>query len=84
MATWKVKYTEVSNMDIGLRVEVKFNILRPNGNILTVGGQVVTLSATGNPLNIKDRSIVIASDYLRELAASLLVTVGQEVPFEAE
>lgn len=84
MATWKVKYTEVSSMDIGLRVEVKFNILRPNGNILTVGGQTVTLSATGNPLNIKDRSIVIASDYLRELAASLLVTVGQEVPFEAE
>lgn len=84
MATWKLKYTEVSSMDIGLRVEVKFNILRPNGNTLTVGGQTVTLSATGNPLNIKDRSIVVASDYLRELAASLLVTVGQEVPFEAE
>jgi hypothetical protein len=84
MATWKVKYTEVSVIDNSLRVDVKFNILRPNGNILTVGGQTVTLLATGNPLNIKARSVEVATDYLRELAASLLVTVGSEVPFEAD
>lgn len=81
MATWKAKITEVSALDVGARLEAKFNIIRPNGQVAAIGGVPIVLSATGNPTNIEARIVTVATDYIRELLATMLV-VNQEIPFE--
>lgn len=81
MATWKAKITEVSALDVGARLEAKFNIIRPNGTIAAINGVNIVLSATGNPTNIEARIVTVATDYIRELLATMLV-VNQEIPFE--
>lgn len=81
MATWKAKIIEVSALDSSARQEVKFNIIRPNGNVAVIDGVPIVLSATGNPTNISGRVVTVATDYIRELMATVLV-VNQEIPFE--
>lgn len=82
MATWKAKIIEVSNIDTSLRQEVKFNIVRPNGQTVIIGGQTITLTAHGNPSNIRARVAEIAEQFVRELAQAASLQINDEVSFE--
>ena len=82
MATWKAKITEVSALDSGGHQEAKFNLIKPNGQLAQIGGQLVVLSATGNPTNIQARIVTVATAFIQEFNAAGNLTVNQEIPFE--
>jgi hypothetical protein len=79
MAIWKAKIIEVSNIDASLRQEVKFSIVRPNGQTVIIGGQTITLTAHGNPSNIRARVSETLEQFVRELAQAGSLQVNDEV-----
>lgn len=79
MAIWKAKVIEVSNIDTSLRQEVKFNIIRPNGQTVIIGGQTIVLTAHGNPSNIRARVAEVLEQFIRELAQANSLQVNDEV-----
>lgn len=79
MAIWKARVIEVTPIDVSLRQEVKFNIVRPNGQTVAIGGQTITLTAHGNPSNIRARVSEVLEQFVRELAQANSLQVNDEV-----
>lgn len=79
MAIWKARVIEVSNIDTSLRQEVKFHIVRPNNQLLVIGGQTIVLNAHGNPSNIRARVSEVLEQFVRELAQAASLQVNDEV-----
>lgn len=81
MAIWKARITEVSAIDNSARQDVAFNIVRPNGQIVQIGGSPVVLRTTGNPTNIRQHIGTVATDFIRELIEAANLKIADEVEF---
>ena len=82
MAIWKARITAKTNLDMNGRQDVAFIIIRPNGQVVVIDGQPITLRAGGNPTNIRGNVTQEASRFIGELIEEVRLKIGDEIDFE--
>lgn len=83
MATWKAEITEKTNLDSNSgQHEVIFKLIRPNGQVFTVEGQVIFRRVTGIPSTIRSNVIQETQRYIAEVNEFANLQVGNQINVE--
>lgn len=82
MAIWKAKIVSKGNLDTNGVFEVTFNILRPNGQVLVIGGTTLERRASGLPTTIMTNIQQEVTRIAQEVIESTRLQVGDEISVE--
>lgn len=79
MAIWKAKITGKTNLDANGMFEVTYNIVKPNGQLLVLGGTPVERRTSGLPTTITTNIQQDVTRIAQEVVESTRLQVGDEI-----